>query len=331
MQSHTLSRSRGIPVEVRPEAAVTPEPQFYREKGLPATFDPNFHDRESVKRMKYKKLGGTNLHVSNIALGCAALGGLYGNLGELPLSIIQTAIKNGINLIDTGYCTKVGKYELDYARPFDFRADRILETLTKSLRRLRLPYVDICFLQIHDTDFEPNQSIILYETLPALQIAQQSGKIRYIGITGYCTKKIISLITQSTVRIDVFMSYSRACLNDNSLGEHIQFFKARNIAVINGSPFSQGLLTEKGPPLWHPANKRIVETTREAVRYCQSKNIVIEKLALHYALHFPGVDVVVAGAESSAQVMINLHMARIDAGLQTVEARVLQRIMRRFI
>ena len=184
--------------------------------------------------------------------------------------------------------TKVGRYELDYARPFDFRADRILETLTKSLRRLRLPYIDICFLQIHDTDFEPNQSIILYETLPALQMAQQSGKIRYIGITGYCTKKIMNLILQSTVRIDVFMSYSRACLNDNSLGEHIPFFKVRltlefprkfrhfqnrNIAVLNGSPFSQGLLTEKGPPLWHPANKRIVDITREAVRYCQVEQV----------------------------------------------------------
>uniref|UniRef100_A0A7E4W2W5 Aldo_ket_red domain-containing protein n=1 Tax=Panagrellus redivivus TaxID=6233 RepID=A0A7E4W2W5_PANRE len=305
--------------------------------------------------MKYKLLGRTNLLVSNIALGCGALGGLYGNLDELPISIVQTAIKNGINLIDTGYwygqrrseeilgkvltriprktyyiSTKVGRYELDYARPFDFRADKILETLTKTLKRLKLTYVDICFLQIHDTDFEPNQSIILYETLPALQMAQQSGKIRYLGITGYCTRKIIEVISKSTVQIDIFMSYSRASLNDNSLGEHVPFFTNNKIAILNAAPFSQGLLTEKGPPLWHPASKHIVDVTREAVRYCQSKNICIEKLALHYGLNFPGIDTCVVGAESAAQVMINLHIAWLEGGLQPLEVRVLQRIMRRY-
>uniref|UniRef100_A0AC35F475 NADP-dependent oxidoreductase domain-containing protein n=1 Tax=Panagrolaimus sp. PS1159 TaxID=55785 RepID=A0AC35F475_9BILA len=223
-----------------------------------------------------------------------------------------------------------GKYECDYARPYDFRADKILDSLTKSLRRLKLTYLDICFLQIHDNDFEPNQSIIIYETLPALQLAQQSGKIRYIGITGYCTQKIIEVIKQSTVKIDVFMSYSRASLNDNSLGEHIPFFKARDIAVLNAAPFSQGLLTEKGPALWHPASKRVVEVTREAVKYCQEKHISIEKLALHYGLNFPGIDVCVVGAENAEQVMINLHIAWLNSALQPLEARVLGRLMRRY-
>ena len=93
MQSHTLSRSRGISVEIRPQRTPIPEPEVHKviildikdlienyvtilnlivnfqEKGFPVTFDPNFHDREAVKRMKYNKLGGTNLYISNIALG----------------------------------------------------------------------------------------------------------------------------------------------------------------------------------------------------------------------------------------------------------------------
>lgn len=43
------------------------------------------------------------------------------------------------------------------------------------------------------------------------------------------------------------------------------------MAVLNAAPFSQGLLTEKGPSLWHPASARVVEVTREAVKYCQVK------------------------------------------------------------
>lgn len=42
----------------------------------------------------------------------------------------------------------VGRFELDFARAFDYRADTILHSLTRSLKRLRLPYADICFLQV---------------------------------------------------------------------------------------------------------------------------------------------------------------------------------------
>lgn len=44
--------------------------------------------------------------------------------------------------------TKFGRFELDFARAFDFRADILLENLSQSLERLMLPYVDICFLQV---------------------------------------------------------------------------------------------------------------------------------------------------------------------------------------
>lgn len=36
---------------------------------LPATFVEGFHDREAVKKMKYKALGETGLTVSNLSFG----------------------------------------------------------------------------------------------------------------------------------------------------------------------------------------------------------------------------------------------------------------------
>lgn len=103
----------------------------------------------------------------------------------------------------------VGRFELDYARTFDFRADKVLESLTNSLKRLKLTYIDVCFVQVpfcsigsaplrakakafqvHDADFTPRENIILYETLQALEMARQSGKIHYIGLTGYELRKL---------------------------------------------------------------------------------------------------------------------------------------------
>lgn len=166
--------------------------------------------------------------------GGASFGGIYGPLSEQPESIVRTALINGVNIVDVGYwygqrrseealakvgwagrvrgrsqaleniprkayylCVRVGRFELDYARPFDYRADKILTALTKSLVRLKQKCADICLLQVSaapsvqtnaqvtDSEREFNMSTIIQETLPALQIAQQNNKIKHIGLAGY--------------------------------------------------------------------------------------------------------------------------------------------------
>lgn len=44
--------------------------------------------------------------------------------------------------------TKVGRYELDYARMFDFRGKRVLESIDQSLFRLGLKQLDLCQVQV---------------------------------------------------------------------------------------------------------------------------------------------------------------------------------------
>ncbi|KHJ93070.1 hypothetical protein OESDEN_07027 [Oesophagostomum dentatum] len=166
-----------------------------------------------------------------------------------------------------------------------------------SLKRLRLTYVDVCFVQIHDSDFEPHRTIILYETLQALEMARSSGKIRYIGLTG-------SLIDCSSTKIDVVMTYCHGSMNDNSVGEFTFSCQNSGIGVLNGSPLSMGLLTERGPPPWHPAPDFIKEASLAATHYCMSKNISISKLALAYAFDIPGMCSCVVGMDSIQQILM---------------------------
>ena len=35
--------------------------------------------------------------------------------------------------------------------------------------------------------------------------------------------------------------------------EHIPYFESKHLGVINASPTAMGLLTNRGPPVWHPA------------------------------------------------------------------------------
>ena len=38
---------------------------------------------------------------------------------------------------------------------------------------------------------------------------------------------------------------------------------------MNASPISMGLLSERGPPAWHPATQDIKDTCAQAAKYCQ--------------------------------------------------------------
>ncbi|KAK0417373.1 hypothetical protein QR680_012972 [Steinernema hermaphroditum] len=357
------STSRQIPrsISLSTNASTAPPANSFhsRKSQVPPNFPPTyvarFHDEGAVRKMVYQKLGTTDLMVSRMALGCGPIGGLFGNIDDSITAIVETALRNGVNLIDTAYwygqsrseeilgkvlakvprqsfyvSTKVGRFELDFARTFDFRADRILESLTSSLKKLRLSYVDICFVQLHDSEFAAHENIVLYETLPALEMAKHSGKIRHIGLCGYPLAHIASVVAKSTVRVEVVMSYGHATLNDNALGEYLHFFQSRNIGLVNAASLSMGLLSAEGPPPWHPASESIKETARAAVHYCQSKNISIERLAIDYGINFPGVSTCVVGMDSVERVLADIEMASTGFGISELEQRVRDRIMRRY-
>ena len=41
------------------------------------------------------------------------------------------------------------------------------------------------------------------------------------------------------------------------------------IGVVNASPVSMGLLSHRGPPVWHPAGECVRLKCKEAADYCQ--------------------------------------------------------------
>ena len=64
--------------------------------------------------------------------------------------------------------------------------------------------------------------------------------------------------------------------------------KERNIGLISASPLSLSLLTDRGPPSWHPARPEDKNACREAALYCQRHGHDISKLALQYSLSHAG-------------------------------------------
>ncbi|KAF0295590.1 L-galactose dehydrogenase [Amphibalanus amphitrite] len=171
------------------------------------TFVDGFHDTVAVEKMNYNRLGNTELLVSELSLGGGGFGGLYGEYDrDGAIQAIDLALRSGVNLIDTSpwygqgrseqligeavrdiprqafyMADKVGRYELEPARMFDFRPERVRLSVEHSLQLLGLSRIDL--LQVHDLEFCADLETIVSETLPALDELRQQGLVRYVGIT----------------------------------------------------------------------------------------------------------------------------------------------------
>src|SRR5882757_10517309 len=137
-------------------------------------------DTTAINSTEYRKLGQTDLQLSLVGFGGAALGGVFGNFDPSEgLRAVHLAVDHGITFFDTSpyygittaetrlgealvgrrdqvvLATKCGRYGL---ADFDFSAKRVLASMDESLKRLHTDYIDL--FQVHDVEFGDAQLII---------------------------------------------------------------------------------------------------------------------------------------------------------------------------
>jgi L-galactose dehydrogenase len=277
--------------------------------------------------MEYRTLGKTGLNVSALSFGASSLGGVFRNIDESEgIRTVHIAVDMGINLIDVSpfygltkaetvlgkalkeiprdkyfLATKVGRYGYE-EKDFDFSARRVTESVDESLRRLNVDHIDL--LQCHDIEFGSLDQIV-NETIPALRKIQKQGKVRFVGITGL-PLKIFSYVADQT-EIDTILSYCHYSMNDTALLELLPYFKERNIGVINASPLSMGLLSQRGAPDWHPADDEMKQVCAKAAQYCADKGERIEKLAVQFSVHHPDIATTLVGTANPDNMKWNIE------------------------
>jgi len=273
--------------------------------------------------MKYNQLGQTDMRVSVLGMGTAALGGMFRHIYESEATdAVHRALDLGINFFDTApyyglttaetrlgsalrtiprkkyyLATKVGRYARD---EFDFSAARTAASVDDSLERLRVDYVDL--IQCHDIEFGALDQVIA-ETLPALEAARQAGKARYIGITGLPLKIFRYVLERAPV--DTILSYCHYTLNDTTLAGLLPFLKEKGAGVINASPLSMGLLTERGRPPWHPAAPEIKARCAEAAAYCRARGMDIAQVAVQFSVSHPDIATTLISTADPANIESN--------------------------
>jgi aryl-alcohol dehydrogenase-like predicted oxidoreductase len=306
--------------------------------------------------MRYRKLGSSDLEVSEISLGSWLT---YSGGVELDQTRACTdaAFEAGINFFDTANVYGRGAAETAWGdilsgRPRDsyvlatkvwgqmsddpgdrgLSAAHIAKEIDASLRRLQTDHVDL--YQAHR--FDPD--VPIEETIEALQQVVASGKARYLGFSEWTTEQIQAAIDIAGSDLFVSSQPQYSMLWQAPEAELFPLCDANGISQIVWSPLAQGLLTgkyrpgEEPPadsraasgamnyamgPLLSDAPLRAVDRLRPVA---EQAGVSLPELALAWALRRPELASAIVGASRPEQVHANVKASGIELSPDTLAA-----------
>ena len=261
--------------------------------------------------MEYRDLGQTGMKISHLSFGASSLGSVFRETNEKEsFEAVEAAIKGGINFIDVSpyyghykaetvlgkalrniprdkyyLSTKVGRYGKDGVNTWDYSAKRVTDSVYESMERLGIDHIDL--INVHDIEFQAalpgGLQKVVDETLPALFELRDKGVVSHVGITDLQLQNL-KWVVERCEGVESILNFCHYTLNDDALADYAGFFEQHGVGIINASPLSMGLLSQRGVPCWHPAPKPLVKACQKAAEYCREQGYPIEKLAVQYAV-----------------------------------------------
>ena len=304
--------------------------------------------------MNLRKLGSSDLHVSEISLG-SWLTYSGGVAREQAQACVNAAFDVGINFIDTAnvygrgaaetllgevlagrerssyvLATKVFFPMSDTDRGLS--AAQIHKQIDASLKRLQTDYVDL--YQCHRFDSQTP----LAETMGALTDVVRAGKARYIGFSEWPAEKIDASLALPGVERWVSSQPQYSMLWRAPEAEVIPLCARENVSQIVWSPLGQGVLTGKYLPGRPPpadsraaspemsgfidrlTEPRVLEAVQRLRPVAEQAGLTMAQLALAWVLREPNVASAIVGASRPEQVHANASASGIELSADTLAA-----------
>jgi aryl-alcohol dehydrogenase-like predicted oxidoreductase len=306
--------------------------------------------------MRYRKLGSSDLEVSEISLGSWLT--FAGGVGfEQTRACTDAAFAAGINFFDTANVYGRGAAESAWgeilsSRPRDsyvlatkvwgqmsddpedrgLSAAQIAKQIDASLERLRTDYVDL--YQAHR--FEPD--VPIEETIEAFQEVVASGKARYLGFSEWTPEQIQAAIEIAGPDLFASSQPQYSMLWQAPQVEVFPLCAANGISQIVWSPLAQGLLTGKyRPGQAPPADSRaassemgsfmgplmsdsVLEAVDRLRPIADEAGLSMSEMALGWVLRRPELASAIVGASRPEQVHANAEAAGVELTPDTLAA-----------
>jgi aryl-alcohol dehydrogenase-like predicted oxidoreductase len=303
--------------------------------------------------MKYRKLGNSDLSVSEISLGSWLTYGV-GVERDRAQRCVDRAFDLGINFIDTANVYGRGAAETFLGEALAKRARdsyvlatkvffpmsstdlglsraQIIKQIDASLKRLRVDYVDLYQCHRYDRDTP------LEETMQALTDIVVQGKARYIGFSEWSADQIAAAFALAGVERFVSSQPQYSLLHRQPEENIIPLCREKHVSQIVWSPLAQGVLTGKylpGAPA--PADTRasstsmggfirgwtqrsILEAVQKLKPVAAKAGCTLAQFALAWVLREPNVASAIVGATRPEQLEENVAASglSIDPALLT--------------
>jgi 1-deoxyxylulose-5-phosphate synthase len=302
--------------------------------------------------MRYRKLGSSDIEVSEISLGSwlTYSGGVAREQSE---ACVRAAFDAGINFIDTAnvygrgasesllgevlrgherssYVLATKVYFPMSDTDFGLSAAQIHKQIDASLKRLQTDHVDL--YQCHRYD----ENTPLEETMAALTEVVAAGKARYIGFSEWPVARVAESLALPNVARWVSTQPQYSMLWRAPEAEVIPLCEREGISQIVWSPLAQGVLTGKYRPGQAPPqdsraasesmsafmdrllDDRVLEAAQRLAPIADGAGLSMAQLALAWVLRQPNVASAIVGASRPEQVHANAAASGV-----TLDAEVL--------
>lgn len=214
--------------------------------------------------MKYRRLGFSGLHVSNLCLGTMMFGGQASE--ETCGRIISIARDAGVNFIDTSDRYAMGKSESILGKFLRRDRDRwvlatkvcgpmgdgpnqrglgrkwIFEEVEHSLRRLETDYIDLYYLHFRD------EGTPIEETIRAMGDLIRDGRVRYWGVSNFTAWQLAEVVHLSdfqAVPRPIALQPLYNAMNRMAEVEVMPACDHYGVGIVPYSPLARGVLTGK--------------------------------------------------------------------------------------
>jgi aryl-alcohol dehydrogenase-like predicted oxidoreductase len=306
--------------------------------------------------MRFRKLGSSDLEVSEIALGSwlTYAGGVE---ADATRACTDAAFEAGINFFDTANIYGRGAAETAWGeilsgRPRDsyilatkvwgqmsddpddrgLSAAQIGKQIDASLARLQTDYVDL--YQAHRFDAQ----VPIEETIEALRKVVSDGKARYLGFSEWTKEQIEAALEIAGPDLFVSSQPQYSMLWQAPEAEVFPLSAANGISQIVWSPLAEGVLTGKYKPGQAPPSdsraanesmnkfigEKMADGTLEAVErlrpIAEGEGITMVELALAWVLRRTEVAAAIVGASRPEQVHANAKASGIELSADVVAA-----------
>ncbi|WP_426485756.1 aldo/keto reductase [Flavobacterium sp. 2] len=298
--------------------------------------------------MNYRKLGKTNFNISEISLGTWQVGGKWGSGfdDKTADALINTAIDNGVNFIDTADVYENGLSETAVGRVVRSRSERIYvatkcgrqinphvndgyqpKVLQKfvedSLKRMGLETLDL--IQLHCPPTEVYYRPEIFEIFDRLK---DQGKILNLGVSVEKVEEALKAIEYSNVTtVQIIFNLFRQRPSQLFFSEA----KKKDIGIIARVPLASGLLTGKfdSKTTFEPQDHRNFNRNGDAfdkgetfsgidyelglkaveeLKALFPENQNLAPIALQWILNFEEISCIIPGASKADHVLSNLSV-----------------------